>query len=519
MLAKLLGEEDARGVDWRLACRPGSWTLDLAKGLRAALPDLEELELLPLDLRGVEEIAGADAEVFLAAVNRAGLTRQLAQPLNAHALLEQWRNTGALPATRSEAMLHTVGRLLEEAGEFRPPRRQDDQRMALVAERLAAIIMFCGVGRFALGPGVPAPVPSAPDADQAGDGPGCPDEGAAIAVTAVPVDEEPDLTGARLTVDDLREVLGTSLFLAAGEGSVAFLHQSYAEFLAAAFLTRRGVIGRRLVSVLGADVNGLAPGPMIEVLAWMLALGAEVPAELIAANAKPLLSTAGLELADERTRATAADGLLCGAANGTVDEGWGLDTSILSHPGLGARLHEAAQGASNPWEIFWIARIARHCVVLEVADDLLAIARDASWPAFMRAEAVQSFAAVAPLNRMGELDSLLELDADEDPQDEILAAALRAVLGGGLDIDRVAAVLRPVRRPTIVGGYSMLLGELPTLIRDDDALPLLKEALTRHPETRDSAFGRMMAGCWRGCGERPMPTGSASSETSSGARG
>lgn len=494
MLVKLLGEEDARRVAWRLACRPGSWTLDLTKGLRAALSDLVELELLPLDVRGVEEIAGADAEVFLAAVTRESLTRQLAQPLHARALLEQWRNTGALPATRSEAMRHTVGRLLEETGDFRPPRRQDDQRMALVAERLAAITMFCGFGRFALAPGLPPPVPSPPDADQADAGPSPTDDGAAIPVSAVPVDEEPDLTGARLTVNDLREVLGTSLFLAAGEGSVAFVHQSYAEFLAAAFLTRRGVTGRRLLSLLGADVNGLAPGLMIEVLAWMLSLGAEVPAELIAANAKPLLSTAGMELADERTRETVADGLLCGAATGTVDEGWGLDTSILSHAGLGARLHEAAQGATNPWEIFWIARIARHCVVLDAADDLLAIARDASWPAFMRAEAVQSFAAISPLNRMGELDSLLELDADEDPQDEILAAALRAVLGGEIDIERVTAVLRPARRPTFIGAYSMLLGELPTLLRDGDALPLLKQALTRHPETGDSAFRRMLAG-------------------------
>jgi hypothetical protein len=494
MLVKLLGEEDARGVAWRLACRPGSWTLDLAEVLRAALPDFEELELLPLDLRGVEEIAGPDAEVFLEAVDRARLTRQLAQPLNARALLEQWRSTGVLPATRSEAMRHTVGRLLEEAGAFRQPRRQDDRRMALVAERLAAITMLCGVGRFALGPGVPAPFPSVPGAARPGAGPDFPDDAAAIAFTAVPVDEEPDLAGAPLTVDDLREVLGTSLFSAAGEGSVAFLHQSYAEFLAAAFLTRRGVTGRRLVSVLGADVNGLAPGPMIEVLGWMLALGANVPAELIGENAKPLLSTAGLELADERTRERVVDALLRGAANGTVHEGWGLDTSILSHPGLGARLHEAAHGATNPWEIFWIARIARHCVVLEAADDLLAIARDASWPAFMRAEAAQSFAAMAPVDRMGELDPLLKLDAGEDPQDEILAAALRAVLRGALDIDRVAAVLRPPRRPTFVGDYSMLLGELPTLIRDRDALPLLKEALTRNQDTDDSAYGRMVAG-------------------------
>jgi hypothetical protein len=93
---------------------------------------------------------------------------------------------------------------------------------------------------------------------------------------------------------------------------------------------------------------------------------------------------------------------------------------------------------------------------------------------------------------MGELDSLLELNTLEDRQDEILAAALRAVLCGAVDVDRVAAVLQ--RRSLFIGDYSMLLGELPTLIQDRDAFPLLKQALTRQPEIGDSAFGRMVAG-------------------------
>lgn len=54
-----------RGGTWRLACRPGSWTVDLATALRTTLPDFEELAWLPLDLRGVEGIAGPGAEVFL----------------------------------------------------------------------------------------------------------------------------------------------------------------------------------------------------------------------------------------------------------------------------------------------------------------------------------------------------------------------------------------------------------------------------------------------------------------------
>jgi hypothetical protein len=481
VLVSLLGESTARAVSWRLACRPGSWTPDLAEGLRSALPGFEQLELLPLDLWGIEEIAGNDAHTFLAAVGAARLMRLLAQPLHARALLDQWRTTGELPASRSEAMRHTVSDLLAEAGQFRPLRLQDDRRMGLIAERLAAVTMFCGVGRFGLGPG-----PRRRADGSSG--------GAALSVTAVPTDSEPDLSGAPLSVRDVREVLGTTLFSAAGQGTVAFAHQSYAEFFAAAYLARRGVAGRRLLSVLGADVNGLIPASMIEVLGWLLSLGATIPADLIADNAKQLLSTAGLELANDQMRGRVVAALLRGAATGSIDEGWGLNTSPLAHPDVGAQLHEAAQRAANHWEIFWICRIARHCAVSEAADDLLAIAFEPRWPSFIRAEAVQSFAAVAAPTRLGELAPLLDLGPEQDPQDEIRAAALRAVLPDAVGFDRMVTALRPPRTPKFHGGYSQLLGELPSLINTDHVLPALRDVLNRRPERADYAFDRLLGG-------------------------
>ena len=187
VLTLFLSGTGARDAAWRLACRPGSWTLDLAEGISAALTDFDELDLLPLDQPGIAHIAGPDAAAYMAAVDQARLTRQLAQPLHARALLEHWRRTGALPATRSEAMRHTVERLLEEGGDFRPARRQGDPRMALIAERLATITLVGGVGRFALGRKAPVPRTHTSDdgSDAAAD---APDRTATITVTAVPID-------------------------------------------------------------------------------------------------------------------------------------------------------------------------------------------------------------------------------------------------------------------------------------------------------------------------------------------
>lgn len=484
-LGALLRQPGANHLAWRFVCRPGSWTVRLATKLKAALPGLKELELLPLSLADIEHLAGSNTEHFLAAVDRVRLTRLLAYPLPAMDLLEHWREVGQLPVSRSGAMEHAVTRMLTEGSNSRPLGRLDDYSRRLIAERLAALSLFCGVGAFVLGPVNHRRAASSLSV-----------EGSIgtskLAIASVPIQDEPGLS--RLNGDDIREVLDTPLFAAAGHSAVSFVHQSYAEFLAASYLSRRRVTGQRLVSILGADANGLVPGPMIEVLGWLSASGLPALDVLIANNAKQLLSTAGLELVDDRVRERVVAALLRGAAEGTIDEGWRADTSVLSHPGLATQLHEAAEAVSNDWVAFWICCLARHCVVVEVADDLLAIAFSTSLNATMRAEAVRAFADVAPQNGMGKLTPLLELDSGQDPDDEILAATLRALLPDAIDLTHLHRALRPRRTPNFIGGYTKLLSELPSLISPDYVLPTLTYALNRRPERDDRTFDRLIGG-------------------------
>lgn len=475
VLVKLLSRPQMSKLAWRFACRPASWSRSLADGMRAALPGFEELELLPLGIPDIRAMAADDADAFINGVEQAGLIRLLALPLHASNLLDAWRQSGELPANRSAAMQHAVNRMLSEGSATRLPGQLDDQRRELIAERLAAFSLLCGVGSFSL---------QAAGGFSAGP----------LAVSAVPTHAEPDLAGASLTVKDIQEVLGTALFTAAGQGAVAFTHQSYTEYLAAAYLRRRRVAGQRLITLLGADVNGLVPGPMIEVLGWLLSKGAPVPDVLIAENARQLLSTAGLEFANDQTRRSLVEALLDGAASGVFEGPPRADTSILAHPELAVQLQAAATNIANPWVGFWICRIARQCVVHEVADDLLAIALEPSWPAMIRAEAVTAFAAVAPDDRKAELSPLLALDAAQDPLDEIRAAALRAVLPNALGFDRIRNAIRPRTNSHFIGDYERLLSELPSLIPSVEVLPTLKDALRRRPEDGDQAFDDLIRG-------------------------
>ncbi|QXF84090.1 hypothetical protein HBA53_23545 (plasmid) [Rhodococcus pyridinivorans] len=426
----------------------------------------------------------AETELFLAAVERARLTRLLAYPLQAKILIQQWRQADELPTNRAGAMDHAVGRMLTEGSNERPIGTLDIHRRQVISERLAALSLFCGMSAFLLGSADSLHAASNSSLNNGGT--------STLPVDAVPLQDEPALS--QVTVNDIREVLNTALFTTAGQGAVSFVHQSYAEFLAASYLVRRGVTGQRLVSILGADVNGLVPGPMIEVLGWLSALGAPVPDDLVAHNVQQLLSTAGLELVGEHVRERVVDELLRGAAAGTITEEWRANTPALSHPALATQLHEASRHVMNDQVAFWICRLARDCAVIEAADDLLEIASTSSLNATIRAEAVRAFAAVAPRDDMSKLQPLLNLDTAEDPDDEVLAAVLRAILTAPVDITSICRSLRPRRTPNFFGGYARLLGELPSLLPENYVLPVLTDILQRRPELDDLAFDRMIGG-------------------------
>ncbi|MFD2025766.1 hypothetical protein [Promicromonospora aerolata] len=480
-LLDVFRELRAVGVSWRLACRPASWTADLARLVPAQLTSFDQFELLPLDRDAVEVLAGGDYQHFSEAVRQAHIGRQLAQPQTARLLFDRWRATGELPTNRSESMRHTIRGLLEERGDLRA-LRQPYERLWGIAERLATIVLAGSVGRFILGNSERSYVASPGTPDTSGS------DTTSLLVPEIPVGHDLDIPGAPVTLDDVKEVLGTALFVAAGDGGIAFTHQSYAEFLTASYLARKNVSGPRLLSLLGADTNGLVPGPMIEVLGWMTTFSTTLPPGLVADNAESLLGTAGLELAANQVRAEIVQSLLCGASTGSVAGSWTANTAVLAHPGLAGQLQQAAARPVHFWEIFWIARIARHCAVYEVADDLLAAARDTKWPDFIRADAVRSFSDIAPVDRMVELEAFLTLDETDDPNDELLAASLRAMLRLPISVDQIEAVLRPRRRTSFYGDYAMLLDELPTHFNAQEALQLLRSQIDAAEQRPDDDY-------------------------------
>lgn len=475
-LAEMFNAPWARAVRWRIACRPGFWDPAIVSGL-----DVEEIELLPLHEGAVRALAGDAGAQFLTAIATHSLTRLLPLAGQTRALLDQWEELGTLPSSGMESLAHTIDSLLVDQRVLGGRgQRQSLEQMRTVAEHLAALTVFCGKVHFRVGPRRWS------DADSV--------------MAAVEVPPAPPKGGAiQIETEQVREVLDTSLFAAAGGGTVAFAHQSYADYLAAYYLKRNNVVGRRLASLLGATTNGLVPPAMQEVVAWLLAIGASVPDEITQHNAKELLRAGGLELTSDAAREALVDAVLGLAAARVIDEGWGVSTADLAHPGLAGQLGGWLAKADNDWTMFWICRIARQCVVTDYAPSLLSIALDSRWSNVVRTEAVEALSDVVGETVPTELLPLMDLPVDEDPDDRILGATLRAMTPRGTPAERIVKALRAPRVPNFIGGYQIFLAELDRFVRPDDALTVLSGIMakaTMQDHWFDDAAARLVSLVW-----------------------
>ncbi|MEV0792662.1 hypothetical protein [Kribbella sp. NPDC050459] len=482
-LSRLLSGAQRR-IRWRLVCRPAAWDADLAAQLKASLDSFRELKLLPLDEDAVRTVASArdaDADAFLRKVRDAGLGALLGSPLQLLDLLRHWDEHGDVPAKLADSMAYSVARLMKEEGAFRVPPTQLPDQMLVVARRVAAFAMFCGNGRFQLG---------------------AKNHAGGLATRNLPSDAEPAST-ANFSLRAYEEVLGSALFTSVPGDVLAFVHQAYAEFLAADYLVQRRVGGARLKSLLGCDPDGVVPGPMLPILGWLLTQSHDVDSELVERNAKGLLQTATVEVADNALKAHLVRGLLRGAATGWVVEPWGLDMSGLAHSGLGDELRAAAATPANQWQALWVCRIARECVVRDVTPELRGIAFDTSWSTTVRAEAVAALAVTADHTILAGLAPLLNLSTEDDPDDEVLGATLRAVLPDKVPAEQIAASIRPTRSRHYIGGYAQIIEGVPDLVRVQDLLHLVAAAAKVDVDFRDSTLNRydrsLIGAAWRHC--------------------
>ncbi|MDS0134662.1 MULTISPECIES: hypothetical protein [unclassified Amycolatopsis] len=388
-------------------------------------------------------------------MTKAKLGRLAASALWFQAAAERWRDSETLPASPLAAIEYEVGRLLADSGTTASPTLPLDRKRR-IAMRMAAMAVFGGINRFARS-----------GESAAGR---CP-------VGTLPSTAEPDEPGVPVGPDMYSEVLDTALFDAAPGGTVAFRHEQYSEYLAARYVTGRDSVTRAQIrDLLRAGPDGQVPGVFGGVLAWLLALRLELADDLVTANA-PLLAQTGVELPSDEVRGLITSALLETARAGDTEPEWGYELSPLVHPALQSTLcRHLAAGLTDAGHLWWVARLTEAARCPGVAESLLAEALTEKWPAWARRQAVAAVAAGGDLATVNALSPLLRLDAERDPDDDLLASAIEALYPRLLSTTALLEVLRPRTNRSLVGAYLVLLTRLPELFAVGDLPEILEWA-------------------------------------------
>lgn len=453
----------------RLACRSADRHARLEATLRERFGEerFGVFELVPLrrrDVTAIAEDASVDPETFVREVIRRNLQPLASRPLALRLLLAAAGDEEGLPESVTEVYRRGCRLLAREPDEDRrsgsAAGRLDPGQRVAVASRIAAATLLAG--------------PSAVLTD----------EEQPVSADDVSLDE---LVGGRelrdgavansFAVDEreVRETLGTGLFAGRGDDRLGFAHQTLGEFLAAQYLASHMRAEQVLdLLTLHEDGNRRIVPQLREVGSWLATLSPELFDALQDSDPDVLLR-GDLTLADDEQRAALVRALLEGAAIGAVSH-W--DTRIranlsgLAHPGIGEQIRSVLLNpAAPPLAREAAADLAGATRVADLADSLADLALGEGTSMRLRVSATEALRGWAPREALQRLRPLALEPVEDDEDDELRGAALRATWPALIDPDELFESLARPRRESLLGLYkSFLWNDVMAGLRDA-ALP------------------------------------------------
>lgn len=213
----------------RIACRTAEWRESFEMDLKYLWQEtnvrvVELVQLRHIDVAEAATQNKVDAEAFLKEVSRVKASPLAAKPITLDFLLSKFRKSGGLPSDQTELYAEGCRLLCEETNMGRRDARMSralttEQRLA-VASQIAAVTIFAN--RYAIWT----------DIDR-GDVP--PED---IAIERLYGGRLGDL---KITEREITDTLNTGLFSSRGSHRLGWVHQTYAEYLAARFLMEHHV--------------------------------------------------------------------------------------------------------------------------------------------------------------------------------------------------------------------------------------------------------------------------------------
>ncbi|MBA4020715.1 MAG: hypothetical protein C0483_26455 [Pirellula sp.] len=370
----------------RITCRTADWPQSLTHHFCELwgkdVP--KEYELTPLRQRDVVEAvaaSGGASAKFLAEIARTGTQALAMKPVTLNFLLQTFLRDGRLPSNQVD--VYAQGCLIlcdennpERVGAGQIGKHTPSDRLA-VAERIAALTVLCNRPAVYFGPH---------DPEASSD---------CLTIDEIIGDAQALPASARPSADLVRETLASGLFSARGTQQVGFAHRTYAEYLAARYLTRTiSAASRRLEMLQHHEPRREKIVPQLhETAAWAATLDEAVFDDIAQCDPQVLLKSDVAARSDAGRRDLLERLLLLAAQDQLVDTGWSDRSHYgkLGHSGLAEQLRSFINDSAKPNAAREFAvEVADECDAAQLASELADLALNDSEPSRLRARAVSA---------------------------------------------------------------------------------------------------------------------------------
>lgn len=461
-IAALLSEEfekykenpNLNNLYLRIACRTADWSNLLERTLKGlwGSDNLKVMELAPLrkiDVYSAATELKINADRFINEVFEKEVIPLAIKPITLKFLLNLYIRNKAFPSTQKELYLQGCELLCEEANESRVESRNTGSLRAKdrlkIASRIAALMIFSN--KYAIWRSI-----------NLGD---VPEEDLTIG----------DISGKQLALQkvslvmsesDIEETLSTGLFTSRGANRFGWAHQTYAEYLAALYVTQNELPITQIMSLIEHPIildseRRLIP-QLHEVTAWLSTMNPKLFQEIIIRDPQVLLRSdiSSLLLDDKKLLVSALLQLYDNDKIINMD----LDEYFykLNHPYLEMQiklyLHDYTR---NPVARSAAVRIARACKLTVIQDELLKVSLNKDEDYQVRVQASLALCEFADEETTRMLFPLAKIDAEADSDEELKGATLHALWPRYINAEELFGLLTLPKRRNYTGLYRLFL--------------------------------------------------------------
>jgi hypothetical protein len=466
-----------------LACRSAVWPVSEGEqliGLWGIIEKPPVFELCPLrhrDAVQAAEMSEIDAIKFIQAVYQQKVVGLAALPTTLFFLLDEFRGGGAFSGTHRE---------LYERGCQRLARENDPRRITMLralrnsapastpdqiyeaARRLAALLLLCGKSAIHIGPIADASTEADLHLSQAIDSSG--------------------LEVGPLTENVFYDAVCSALFTSRGPHRFGFAHQTFAECLAAQFLSRLPLVQiRKLLCARDAGDEHVIP-QLAETAAWVAGIRGDFFDYLCRIEPEALIRSDISKVQNHRKHDLVA-AILEKAKRADLFDERNFDRffSSLKHPKLADQLRPYITDKTlNQVARRMAMSIARECEVTELCDDFLRMIQDVSEAQQFRDQSAYTLENLTPVARLAELIPLATGQTKPDPEDTIRGCAIRRLVPELWSVSQAVPYLHAPCNDHFFGSYhSLLKYHLPRYLKDED-VPLILELLVQKTHCFDT---------------------------------